>query len=177
MIGILHSWCSYDKLKRDVEVTMEIIIIGALVGAAYPVYRIIRFNQANKQAKIDLQNKEILETVSFSFKTAIFNSIMAGLSFSLVLASLEEPLTVALYLVIGGLFVANVFDAYNYKRVFLTSNSFYIMNQSVRYQAIESIRPRKHSKKFVITTNQKQTFVVPKLVIERMEVHQKKKVK
>ncbi len=156
---------------------MEIIIVGAIVGVAYPIYRIVRYYQSNKQAKVDLQDKEIVDTIMFSFKTALFNSIMAGLSFSLVIASLEAPMTVALYLVIGGLFVANVFDAYNYKRVFLTSNSFYMLNQSVRYQAIESIKPRKHSKKFVITTNQKQTFVVPKNVVERMTPYIKKKVK
>ncbi len=156
---------------------MEFIIVGIILGVGYPVYRFIKLYQSIKKANQDLEGKEILETVQYAFKTALFNAIMGGLSLSLVVASLESPFMVGGYIAISGLFVANVFDAYNFRRIFFTSNSFYFYNQSVRYKSIESIAPRKNSRKYVITTLQKQTFVIPKMVAEKLMIHAGKKGK
>ncbi len=152
-----------------------IVIAGGLFGAGYAIYRLVQYQKANKAVKEKFTESQIIDHVNYGMKSGMFNAIMAGLSFSLVLASFDSPSIQALYLMIGGLFIGNVFDAYRIKRVFFTKTSFYTQQVSVRYKSINKITPKKRGKSSTLETNQKEVFVFPKTVIDKINEYSNKK--
>src|SRR5690554_4854700 len=150
-------------------------IIGGVFGAGYAIYRYMQFRKTNAVIQEKFKDHELEGTISYGFPSALFNAVMAGLSFSLVIASVESPSLQALYLAVGGMFIGNVFDAYQLKRVVFTKTSFYMLGTNVRYKSIDKMTQKKRSKKWMIETNQKQTFIVPKAVIDKIQEYTQKK--
>ncbi len=150
-------------------------IVGGVFGAGYAIYRYMQFRKTNKVIQEKFEEKDIEGTISYGFSSALFNAVMAGLSFSFVIASVESESLQALYLAVGGMFVGNVFDAYQLKRVVFTKTSFYMLGTNVRYKSIDKMTQKKRSKKWIIETNQKQSFIVPKNVIDKIQEYSNKK--
>lgn len=156
---------------------MYYLIIAGVFAAGYAGFRYYQYRKAVKAANEKFSKADVIDVVNFAFGSALFNAIMGGLSFSFVVGGLEDMTLRALYLAVGGIFLGNVFDAYHLKRVIFTKTALYLQNKTIRYNAIESIHTRKYSKKFLLTTHQKEQFVVPQIVVNKIqEISGKKKL-
>lgn len=155
---------------------MIYLIIAGIFAVCYSGYRYYQYRKAIKTSNEKFADAEV-EVVNFAFNSALFNAVMGGLSFSFVVGGIDDLTLKALYLAIGGLFVGNVFDAYHLKRVVFTKTSFYIQGKTIRYQSVESIQKRKYSKKLLLTTHQKEQFVIPQLVVDKIAEYGSKKKK
>lgn len=153
---------------------MEYIIGGAVLGFGYAGYRFLKYKKARAALNDKLKN-QIVDQISFAFGGALFNAIMAGLSYSFVVVEASTPLIKGLYLLIGGIFLGNLFDMYRIKHVVFTKTAFNVEGINVRYRAISKIYQKKRSKRYVVETNQQQSFVFPKSIIDKIEEYRNKK--
>ena len=156
---------------------MIYMIIAGVFAVAYSGYRYIQYRKAMKAAKEKFEGTDAIETVNYAFKSALFNSIMGGLSLSFVVGGMDDLNLKALYLAITGMFIGNVFDAYQLKRVIFTKTSLYIQGKTIRFHSIESIQKRKYSKKSLLTTHQKEQIVIPQVVVDKIQELSSKKKK
>lgn len=156
---------------------MIYLIIAGVFAVGYSGYRFVQYRKTMKLVKEKFEGMNDVEVVNYAFKSALFNSIMGGLSLSFVVSGADDITLKALYLAITGMFIGNVFDAYALRRVIFTKTSMYIQGKTVRYQSIESIEKRKYSKKSLLTTQQKEQFVIPQVVVDKIQELSNKKKK
>jgi hypothetical protein len=153
---------------------MEYIIGGAIVGLVYAGFRFMKYKKAKDELKAKLGD-QIIDQASFAFAGALFNAVMAGLSYAFVFMETTKPLIKGLYLLIGGVFVGTLFDMYRIKYVAFTKTAFYIEGINVRYSNISKLYKKKRSRSYVVETNQHQTFVFPKAIVDKIEHYRNKK--